>query len=86
MLALFKLIPLLLPRVNEALPLRVPPFKIMLSASKVPGFAPRLSLEETLIVPDVIVVDPEYVLVPDKVKILELEVDFVSAPVPTNYS
>ena len=54
----------------------------MLFASKVPGFAPRLSLEETLIVPDVIVVDPEYVLVPDKVKILELEVDFVSAPVP----
>ena len=43
----------------------------MLSASKVPGFAPRLSLEETLIVPDVIVVDPEYVLVPDKVKVLE---------------
>jgi hypothetical protein len=32
--------------------------------------------------PRVIVVDPEYVLFPDKVKVLELEVDFVSAPVP----
>ena len=46
-----------------------------------PGVDPKLSLEDTLIVPKVIVVDPEYVLVPDRVKILELEV-FVSAPVP----
>ena len=71
----------MLPRVNEALPLRVPPFKIILSASRDPGFAPKLSLEDTLIVPEVIVVDPDYVLVPDRVKILEFE-DFVSAPVP----
>ena len=73
---------MLLPRVNEALPFRVPPSKIILSASRVPGFAPKLSLEDTLIVPEEMVVDPEYVLVPDKVNILELEVDFVSTPVP----
>ena len=57
----------MLPRVNEALPLRVPPSKIILSASRVPGFAPKLSLEDTLIVPEVIVLDTEYVIVADRV-------------------
>ena len=38
--------------------LRVPPLKIILSASADPGVVPKLSLEEIEIVPADIVVDP----------------------------
>ena len=51
--------PLLFPKVNEVVALSVPPFKIILSASDDPGFKPKLSLDEILTVPSVIVVVPE---------------------------
>ena len=38
---------------------RVPPLKIILSASAEPGVNPKLSLEDIEIVPAEIVVDPE---------------------------
>ena len=38
---------------------RVPPLKIILSASAEPGVDPKLSLEDIEIVPAEIVVDPE---------------------------
>ena len=59
MLAALRVIPLLFPKVKEVDALSVPPFKIMLSASNEPGFKPKLSLDETLTVPVVIVVVPE---------------------------
>jgi hypothetical protein len=52
-------IPLLVPRVKVAVVVKVPPLKIMLSASALPGVAPRFALEEILMTPLVIVVEPE---------------------------
>ena len=51
--------------------LRVPPLKIILSASADPGVAPKLSLEEIEIVPADKVVEPVYVFEPERVKIPE---------------
>ena len=51
-------IPLLVPRVNVAVVIKVPPLKIMLSASAATGVAPKLALEATLILPAVRVVEP----------------------------
>ena len=51
--------PLLLPKVKEVEALSVPPSKIILSASNEPGVGPKLSLDEILTVPSVIVVVPE---------------------------
>ena len=58
-LAALRVMPLLFPKVNEVVALSVPPFKIMLSASNEPGFKPKLSLDEILTVPSVIVVIQE---------------------------
>ena len=69
MLAELRVIPLLLPKVNEVEAFSVPPFKTILSASNEPGFGPRLSLDEMLTVPLVIVVVPEYVLLPERTRV-----------------
>ena len=61
--------PLLLPKVKEVDALSVPPSKIILSASNEPGVGPKLSLDEILTVPSVIVVVPEYVLLPDSTRV-----------------
>ena len=52
----------------------------MLSASAEPGVAPRLALEEIAIVPDPIVVEPEYVFEPESVKVPDPAL--VKAPSP----
>ena len=56
---------------NEILPFvfKVPPLKIILPASNEPGVAPRLFAAVTDTVPAAIVVDPVYVLVPDRAKV-----------------
>ena len=53
-------IPLLVPKVKVPVVFSVPPLKIMLSASTVPGVAPKLALEEIEIIPAASVVEPEY--------------------------
>ena len=52
----------------------------MLSASAEPRVAPRLALEEIAIVPDPIVVEPEYVFEPESVKVPDPAL--VKAPAP----
>ena len=47
------------PRVKVPVVFKVPPLKIILSASAEPGVAPKLLLELIEIVPAVRVVDPE---------------------------
>ena len=47
------------PRVKDPVVFKVPPLKIILSASAEPGVDPKLSLEDIEIVPAVRVVDPE---------------------------
>ena len=73
-------IPLLIPKVKVSVVLSVPPLKIMLSASTVPGVAPKLALEEIEIVPDPRVVEPEYVFEPESVKVSDPAL--VKAPAP----
>ena len=68
-----------LAELNAELPVmvKVPPPKVR------PEFVPRLVSLDTLITPLVIVVRPEYEFEPfDKVKVLELDVSLVKAPVP----
>ena len=43
--------PLLVASVKSAVVCKVPPLKIILSTSALPGVAPKLALEEMLIVP-----------------------------------
>ena len=64
-----RVIPLLVPNVKVPVVFRVPPLKIILSASADPGVAPKLALEETAIVPADKVVEPVYVFDPESVKI-----------------
>ena len=64
-----KVIPLFVSNEKFAEELRVPPLKIILSASADPGVAPKLSLEEIEIVPADKVVEPVYVFEPESVKI-----------------
>ena len=52
----------------------------MLSASTVPGVAPKLALEEIEIIPAASVVEPEYVFDPESVKVPDPA--FVKAPDP----
>ena len=74
------MIPLLVPNVKVPVVFRVPPLKIILSASAEPGVAPRLALEEMAIVPADKVVDPEYVFDPESVKVPDPAL--VRAPAP----
>ena len=73
-------IPLLVPKVKVPVVFRVPPLKIILSASTVPGVAPILAEDEIAIVPADKVVDPVYVFKPDNVKVPDPA--FVRAPAP----
>ena len=52
----------------------------MLSASTVPGVAPKLVLEEIEIIPAASVVEPEYVFDPESVRVPEPTL--VNAPAP----
>ena len=52
-------IPLFVPKAKSFVALKVPPLKIILSASALPGVAPKLAELEILTVPFVIVVEPE---------------------------
>ena len=75
-----KVIPLLEPRVKVPVVFSVPPLKIMLSASAVPGVAPKLALEEIEIIPAASVVEPEYVFDPESVRVPEPTL--INAPAP----
>ena len=72
--------PLLVPNVKVPVVFRVPPLKIILSASTDPGVAPKLALEETAIVPADKVVEPEYVFEPERVKIPDPAFAYDPAP------
>ena len=52
----------------------------MLSASTVPGVAPKLALEEIEIIPAVSVVEPEYVFDPESVRVPEPTLVYAAAP------
>ena len=54
-----KVIPLLEPRAKVPVVFRVPPLKIILSASAEPGVAPRLAVSDIEITPADRVVEPE---------------------------
>ena len=73
-------IPLLVPKVKVPVVFSVPPLKIMLSASSVPGVAPKLALEEIEIIPAASVVEPKYVFDPESVRVPEPTL--VNAPAP----
>ena len=73
-------IPLLVPKVKVPVVFRVPPLKTMLSASTVPGVAPKLALEEIEIVPAASVVEPEYVFDPESVRVPEPTLVNAAAP------
>ena len=57
--------------VKSAEECKVPPFNVKCPAVADPGADPKPLSALILIVPALIVVDPEYVLVPDKVKVPE---------------
>ena len=59
-----RVIPLLVPNVKVPVVFRVPPLKIILSASADPGVAPKLALEDIETVPADKVVEPVNVLEP----------------------
>ena len=61
----------MVPKEKVPVVFRVPPLKIILSASTVPGVAPILAEDEIAIVPADKVVDPVYVFKPDNVKVPE---------------
>ena len=70
----------MVPKEKVPVVFKVPPLKIILSASTVPGVAPILAEDEIAIVPAEMVVEPEYVLDPDNVKVPEPAL--VRAPAP----
>ena len=70
----------MVPKEKVPVVFKVPPLKIMLSSSTVPGVAPILAEDEIAIVPAEMVVEPEYVLDPDNVKVPDPAL--VRAPAP----
>ena len=70
----------MVPKEKVPVVFKVPPLKIILSASTVPGVAPILAEDEIAIVRADKVVDPVYVFEPDNVKVPDRA--FARAPAP----